>query len=130
MQNPKVAIIGAVEVVNPKMEATVHAAMLTQMNKRGQIKGCIVDGPLAIDNAVNKEAADHKGIVSEVAGDADILVTPDINAGNVLYKTLGFLSDGLAAAVIMGAKVPIVLTSRSDSDKAKMLSIALAAAME
>ena len=130
VQNPKVAIIGAVEVVNPKMEATVHAAMLTQMNKRGQIKGCIVDGPLAIDNAVNKEAADHKGIVSEVAGDADILVTPDINAGNVLYKTLGFLSDGLAAAVIMGAKVPIVLTSRSDSDKAKMLSIALAAAME
>lgn len=127
---PKVAIIGAVEVVNPKMEATVHAAMLTQMNRRGQIKNCLVDGPLAIDNAVNKEAADHKGIVSDVAGDADILVTPDINAGNVLYKSLGFLSDGLAASVIMGAKVPIVLTSRSDSDRAKMLSIALAAAME
>lgn len=130
VKNPKVAIIGAVEVVNPKMEATVHAAMLTQMNKRGQIKGCLVDGPLAIDNAVSKEAADHKGIVSDVAGDADILVTPDINAGNVLYKSLGFLSDGVAAAVIMGAKVPIVLTSRSDSDRSKMLSIALAAAME
>ncbi|MEI7594348.1 MAG: bifunctional enoyl-CoA hydratase/phosphate acetyltransferase [Bacteroidota bacterium] len=130
VKNPKVAIIAAVEVVNPKMEATVHAAMLTQMNRRGQIKNCLVDGPLAIDNAVNKEAADHKGIVSEVAGDADILVTPDINAGNVLYKSLGFLSDGLAAAVIMGAKVPIVLTSRSDSERGKMLSIALAAAME
>lgn len=130
IKQPKVAIIGAVEVVNPKMEATVHAAMLSMMNKRGQIKGCIVDGPLAIDNAVSKEAAEHKGIVSDVAGDADILVTPDINSGNILYKTLGFLSDGIAAAVIMGARVPIVLTSRSDSDKAKMLSIALAAAME
>jgi len=130
IQTPKVAVIGAVEVVNPKMEATVHAAMLTMMNKRGQIKGCVVDGPLAIDNAVSKEAAEHKGIVSEVAGDADILVAPDINAGNILYKSLGFLSDGLAAAVIMGARVPIVLTSRSDTDKGKFMSIALAAAMD
>jgi phosphate butyryltransferase len=117
-------------MVNPKMEATVHAAMLTMMNRRGQIKNCIVDGPLAIDNAVSKEAARHKGIVSEVAGDADILLTPDINSGNILYKTMGFLGGGVSAAVLMGARVPVVLTSRSDSDRSKMLSIALAAAME
>jgi phosphate butyryltransferase len=127
---PKVAVIGAVETVNPKMEATVHAAMLTVMNRRGQIKGCLVDGPLAIDNAVSREAAIHKGIVSDVAGDADILLAPDINAGNVLYKTLGFLGGAVSAAVLMGASVPVVLTSRSDSDRSKMLSIALAAAME
>ncbi len=130
VKEPKVAVIAAVEVVNPKMQATVDAAMLTMMNKRKQIKGCIVDGPLAIDNAVSKEAAVHKGIESEVAGDCDILLAPDINSGNILYKTMGFLGGGLAAAVLMGAKVPIVLTSRSDSDKSKMLSIALAAAME
>jgi phosphate butyryltransferase len=130
VKEPKVAVIAAVEVVNPKMEATVDAALLTMMNKRKQIKGCIVDGPLAIDNAVSKEAAVHKGIESEVAGDCDILLAPDINSGNILYKTMGFLGGGLAAAVLMGAKVPIVLTSRSDSDKSKMLSIALAAAME
>lgn len=128
--HPKVAVIGAVETVNPKMEATVHAAMLTMMNRRGQIKGCLVDGPLAIDNAVSKEAAEHKGIKSEVAGDADILITPDINSGNVLYKTLGFLGGGVSAAVLMGASVPVVLTSRSDTERSKMLSIALAAAME
>lgn len=127
---PKVAVVAAVETVNPKMEATVHAAMLTQMNQRGQIKGCIVDGPLAIDNAVSKEAAAHKGIVSDVAGDCDIILTPDINSGNILYKSLNFLGGASAAALIMGAKVPIVLTSRSDTDKSKMLSIALAAAME
>jgi phosphate butyryltransferase len=127
---PKVAVIGAVEMVNPKMEATVHASMLTMMNRRGQIKNCLVDGPLAIDNAVSAEAARHKGIVSEVAGDADILLTPDINSGNILYKTMGFLGGGVSAAVLMGAQVPVVLTSRSDSDRSKMLSIALAAAME
>lgn len=130
IKNPKVAVVGAVEVVNPKMEATVHAAMLTQMNRRKQIKGCIVDGPLAIDNAVSHEAAEHKGIVSEVAGDADLIMCPDINVGNVLYKTLGFLGGATSAAVLMGAKVPIVLTSRADSDRSKMLSIALAAAMD
>ncbi len=127
---PKVAILGAVEVVNPKMPATIDAAMMNVMNQRKQIKGCIIDGPLALDNAVSKEAAEHKGVVSEVAGDVDILVTPEINAGNVLYKSLGFLGGATAAAVIMGAKVPIVLTSRSDTDKSKMMSIALAAAME
>ncbi len=126
---PKVAVIGAVETVNPKMEATVHAAMLTMMNRRGQIKNCLVDGPLAIDNAISKEAAIHKGIVSEVAGDADILLTPDINSGNILYKTMGFIGGAVSAAVLMGASVPVVLTSRSDSDRSKMLSITLAAAM-
>ena len=126
----KIAVIGAVETVNPTMEATVHAAMLTQMNKRNQIKGCIIDGPLALDNAVSKEAAHHKGIVSEVAGDCDLIMTPDINCGNILYKSINFLGGGICAAVIMGATVPIVLTSRSDSDRSKLMSIAMAAAME
>jgi phosphate butyryltransferase len=127
---PKVAVIAAVETVNPKMEATVHAAMMKTMSDRKQFKNCIVDGPLAIDNAVDKHAAEHKGIVSNVAGDCDILLVPDIEAGNVLYKTLNFLGGATAAAVIMGATVPIVLTSRSDTEESKMLSIALAAAMD
>ncbi len=130
LDTPKVAVIAAVEVVNDKMEATVHAAMLTMMNKRGQIKNCIIDGPFALDNAVSKEACEHKGIVTEVGGDADIIMCPDIEAGNALYKSLNFLGGATAAAVIMGAKVPIVLTSRADTDKSKLMSIALAAAME
>lgn len=130
ISNPKVAVVCAVETVNEKMPPTVHAAMMTMMNKRGQIKGCIVDGPLALDNAVSKEAAHHKGIKSEVAGDADLILTPNIESGNILYKSLNFLGGAVTAAVIMGAKVPIVLTSRADSEKSKMLSIALAAAME
>jgi phosphate butyryltransferase len=127
---PKVAVIAAIETVNPKMEATVHAAMMKTMSDRKQFKNCIVDGPLAIDNAVDKRAAEHKGIVSNVAGDCDIMLVPDIEAGNVLYKTLNFLGGATAAAVIMGAAVPIVLTSRSDTEESKMLSIALAAAMD
>ncbi len=127
---PKVAVVGAVETVNPKMETTIHAAMLTQMNRRKQIKGCLVDGPFALDNAVSKEAAHHKGIVSDVAGDADLLLVPNIDAGNILYKALGFLGNATSAAVIMGAKVPIVLTSRADSDRSKLMSIALSAAMK
>lgn len=130
IQRPKVAIIAAVETVNPKMEATIHAAMLKTMSDRNQLKGCIVDGPLAIDNAVDKHAAEHKGIVSEVAGDCDVIVAPQIEAGNMFYKALNFLGGATAAAVIMGAAVPIVLTSRSDTEKSKMLSIALAAAMD
>lgn len=126
---PKVAVVCAVETVNPKMEATVHAAILTQMNKNLQIKGCIIYGPLALDNAVSKEAAVHKGIVNEVTGDCDIILVPDINSGNIFYKSLNFLGGAFSAAVIMGATVPIVLTSRSDSDKSKMFSIALAAAI-
>ncbi len=130
INSPKVAVIGAVEVVNPKMEATMHAALLRTMNVRGQIKGCEVDGPLALDNAVSKDAAELKKIKSNVAGDADIIMLPDINAGNVAYKALSFLGGGLSAAVIMGAAVPIVLTSRADSEESKLMSIALAAAME
>jgi phosphate butyryltransferase len=130
VKEPKVAVVGAVETVNPKMEPSTDAALMTMMNKRGQIKGCIVDGPLAIDNAVSKEAAEHKGIVSDVAGDVDLVVTPDIYSGNVMYKTLNFLGGAVSAAVIMGATVPIVLTSRSDSDKSKLMSIALASAMD
>lgn len=127
---PKVAVVAAVETVNPKMEATVHAAMMKTMYDRKQFIGCIVDGPLAIDNAINKDAAVHKGIVSNVAGDCDIILVPDIEAGNMFYKALNFLGGATVAAVIMGATVPIVLTSRSDSELSKMLSIALAAAMD
>ncbi len=129
ISNPKVAIIGPVEVVNPKISSTLDAANLTQMNRRKQIKSCIIDGPLAIDNAVSKEAAEQKGIESEVAGDADILVAHDLNSGNILYKTMIFLSDAKSAAVILGAKVPIVLTSRADSEETKLYSIALAASI-
>lgn len=127
---PKVAVVGAVEVVNPKMEATVHAAMMKTMSDRNQFDGCIVDGPLALDNAINKEAAIHKGINSEVAGDCDIVLVPNLEAGNMFYKALNFMGGATVAAVIMGASVPIVLTSRSDSEVSKMLSIALAAAMD
>ncbi len=129
VETPKVAILGPVEVVNPKIESTVHAAMLTMMSIRKQIKGCIIDGPFALDNTISKEACDQKGIKSEVGGDADILVAPELNAANVLYKSLNFLGGATSAAVIMGAKVPIVLTSRADTERAKLLSIAFAAAM-
>lgn len=125
--NPKVAIVGSVETVNPRMEATMHAATISMMNYRKQITGCIIDGPLAIDNAVSKKSAELKNITSDVAGDTDIILAPGIDAGNILYKTLNFLGGAVAAAVIMGAVAPIVLTSRSDSDKSKFLSIALAA---
>ena len=130
IDNPKVAVIAAVEVVNSKMEATVHAAMLKTMSDRKQFNGCIVDGPLAIDNAINKEAAEHKGIDSVVAGDCDMILAPNLEAGNMFYKSLNFLGGASVAAVIMGAAVPIVLTSRADSDSSKMHSIALAAAMD
>jgi len=127
--NPKVAVVSSVETVNPKIEATVHAAMLAMMNHRKQIKNCIVDGPLAIDNAISKEAAHHKGIESDVAGDADVLLAPNLDAGNILYKTLNFLSGAVTAAIITGAIAPIVLTSRADSEESKYYSIALASTM-
>lgn len=127
--NPKVAIVGSVETVNPKMEATMHAATISMMNYRKQITGCIIDGPLAIDNAVSKKASELKNITSDVAGDVDLILGPDIDGANILYKTLSFLGGASAAAVIMGATVPIVLTSRADSEKSKFLSIALAAAI-
>ena len=123
---PKVAPIAAVEVVNPAMQATIDAAALSVMNKRGQITGCIVDGPLALDNAVSALAAEHKGIQSEVAGRADILLVPTIEVGNVLYKSLIYFAKAKVGAVIAGAKAPIVLTSRADSAESKLYSLALA----
>lgn len=123
---PKVAPVAAVEVVNPAMQATLDAAALTVMNKRGQISGCIVDGPLGLDNAVSTLAAEHKGINSEVAGKADILLVPTIEVGNVLYKSLIYFANAKVGAVIAGAKAPIVLTSRSDSAESKLYSLALA----
>lgn len=124
---PKVAALAAVEVVNHDMPATLDAAMLSKMSQRGQLGSCIVDGPLAFDNAVSLESAEHKGIVSEVAGDADLLLFPSIEAGNVMYKALSYFANARLAAVILGAKAPIVLTSRSDSEDAKLNSILLAA---
>jgi phosphate butyryltransferase len=109
------------------MEATMHAATISMMNYRKQITGCIIDGPLAIDNAISRKSAEHKSIISDVAGDADIIMAPNIDGGNILYKTLNFLGGAVSGAVIMGAKAPVVLTSRADSDKSKFLSIALAA---
>ena len=125
---PKVAVLGAVEMVNENMEATLDAALLSKMNQRDQIRNCIIDGPLAFDNAVSLESAQVKGIRSEVAGDTDLLLMPDIEVGNVLYKSLVFFAKAKVAAVILGAQVPIVLTSRSDSEQAKYDSILLAAA--
>jgi len=122
---PKVALLGAVETVNPKMENTLHSAIVTQMNRRKQIKGCIIDGPLAFDNAVSLEATQHKGIESPVAGDADLLFAPNIEVGNVLYKCFTYFAGATVAATILGAACPIVLTSRADSDKSKLMSIAL-----
>ena len=124
---PKVAVLGAVEKVNTAMDATLDAALLSKMNQRDQILNCIVDGPLAFDNAVSSESARHKEIKSEVAGDTDLLLMPDIEVGNVLYKTLVFFAKAKVASMIVGASAPIVLTSRSDSEQAKFDSILLAA---
>ncbi|GAA0351162.1 phosphate butyryltransferase [Bacillus horti] len=123
---PKVAPVCAVEVVNPNMPSTLDAAALALMNQRGQLKGCVVDGPLALDNALSLEAATHKGIVSEVAGYADILAVPSIEVGNILYKSLIYFAKAKVGAIIVGAKAPIILTSRADSAEAKLYSIALA----
>lgn len=115
----------AVEVINPDMQATLDAAALSKMSQRGQIKDCIIDGPLALDNAISKEAAKHKGITSPVAGEADILLVPNIEAGNLLGKSLTYFAKAKSAGVIMGAKCPIVLVSRADSHESKLYSIAL-----
>ncbi|MBM7693237.1 phosphate butyryltransferase [Peribacillus deserti] len=126
IEMPKVAALAAVEVVNPKMPATVDGALLAQMNRRGQIKDCIVDGPLALDIAISAAAAEHKGIQSEAAGMADILLVPNIETGNSLYKSLVYFAGAKVGAVIAGARAPIVLTSRSDSAESKLFSLALA----
>ncbi|MDW2885536.1 phosphate butyryltransferase [Exiguobacterium artemiae] len=123
---PKVAVLAAVEVVNPTMPATIDAALLTQMNRRGQIKDCLVDGPLALDNAVNLEAAKQKGLTGDVAGAADLLVVPQIEVGNVIYKSLMYFAQASVAAILVGAKAPVVLTSRADTAEAKLYSLAFA----
>ena len=125
IEEPKVALICAKEKVNPKMKDTVEAKELEDMYLRGEIKNCIVGGPFALDNAINEEAAKHKGMNHPVAGKADILVVPDIEAGNVLYKSITYFSKCENAGLIVGAKAPIILTSRADSDKTKLNSIAL-----
>lgn len=125
---PKVAPLAAVEVVNPKMPATVDAAELTKMNEEGKITGCIVDGPLSLDIAIDPEAAAHKGATGrKVAGDADVLLFPDIHAGNLVYKCLVHTAKVENGCILTGTKVPVILTSRSDSFQTKVNSIALAA---
>lgn len=126
---PKVAVLAAVESVNPDMQATMDGAAIALMAKRGQITGCLADGPLALDNAVSAEAARTKGINSPVAGHADLLLVPNIEAGNMVGKTAMFLAGCRTAGVILGARRPIVLTSRFDSMDTKLLSIALGAAV-
>jgi phosphotransacetylase len=123
---PKVAVLAAVETVNSKMPATLDAAALCKMADRGQIKGGLVDGPLAFDNAISKEAATTKGIKSEVAGDPDILLAPDLEAGNILAKQLSFLANADSAGLVLGARVPIILTSRADSVRSRIASCAVA----
>jgi phosphotransacetylase len=125
-ERPKVAILAAVETVSSKMPATIDAAALCKMADRGQIKGGVLDGPLAFDNAISKEAAEIKGIASDVAGDPDILLVPDLEAGNMVAKLLSFLAKADSAGLVLGARVPIILTSRADSVRSRIASCAVA----
>ncbi len=125
-EDTKVAMLAAVETVTASMKATEDAAMIAKMSERGQIKGCRIDGPLALDNAVSLAAAHHKGIGGDVAGQADLLVVPNIEAGNVLYKSLVYFANVPLAGIVVGASAPVVLTSRADSPSTKLNSIALA----
>ncbi len=129
IEKPKVAVLAAVELVNPDMPATVDAACLSKMSERGQIIDGIVDGPLAFDNAISKESALHKGIESPVSGEVDILLAPDIEAANIFAKGLVYLAKAQPAGVLLGAKAPVVLVSRSDSAESKLYSIALGVLM-
>jgi phosphotransacetylase len=129
IERPKVAILSAVETVNPEIASTLDAAALCKMADRGQIVGGVLDGPLAFDNAISAEAARDKGIVSPVAGHADILVTPDLVSGNILAKQLTFMAGADAAGVVLGARVPIILTSRADSEGTRIASCAVAVLM-
>ena len=124
---PKVAPVCVVEVVNPDMPATIDASLLSKMNDRGQIKGCVVDGPLALDNALSEEAAHHKGITGPVAGKADVIMLPNIETANVMYKTLTYTSNSRNGGILVGTSAPVILTSRADSFETKVNSIALAA---
>jgi phosphate acetyltransferase/phosphate butyryltransferase len=127
VERPKVAILSAVETVTTKIPSTIEAAALCKMAERGQIQGAVLDGPLAFDNAISAEAARTKGIVSPVAGDPDILVVPDLEAGNMLAKNLTFLARADAAGVVLGARVAIILTSRADNQRARLASCGVAA---
>ncbi len=125
VKEPKVAALAATEMINPKIPTTIDAANLSKMAERGQLKGGLVDGPLALDNAISLEAAKVKGIHSKVAGQADILITPDIEAGNMLAKAIIYFAKGRMAGVVVGAKSPLIVTSRSDPHETKLISIAL-----
>jgi phosphate acetyltransferase len=127
VERPKVAILSAMETVNPKVPSTIEAAALCKMAERGQITGGVLDGPLALDNAIDLGAAQIKKIKSAVAGLADILVVPDLEAGNMLAKSLSFMADADAAGIVLGARVPIILTSRADSLETRLASCAVAA---
>jgi phosphotransacetylase len=126
LERPKVAILAAVETVTSKMPATIDAAALCKMAERGQITGASLDGPLAFDNAISKQAAKTKGIHSDVAGDPDILLAPDLEAGNILAKQLTFLANADSAGLVLGARVPVILTSRADSVRSRIASCAVA----
>jgi phosphate butyryltransferase len=125
VDTPRVAVLAAAEMVNPKIPSTMDAASLSKMADRGQIYGGVVDGPLALDNAISPESARIKGIKSEVAGYADILIAPDIEAGNVLAKAITYFAQGKMAGVVVGARCPLILPSRSDTREAKLISLAL-----
>ena len=127
---PKVAALAAVDFVNPKMPESVDAGLLKEMYERGEIPGCILEGPISYDLAVHKESAGIKGYDSPVAGDADILLAPNITVGNVLIKSLAFSAQGIPASIVTGAKVPIVLTSRASSQMEKFNSLVLAASLK
>jgi phosphotransacetylase len=126
LEKPKLAILAAVETVTSKMPATIDAAALCKMAERGQIKGALLDGPLAFDNAISTQAAETKGIKSAVAGDPDILLAPDLEAGNILAKQLTFLANADSAGMVLGARVPVILTSRADSVRSRIASCAVA----
>ena len=129
IEKPKVAVVAALELVNPDMPATIDAACLAKMSERGQIVGGIVDGPLGFDNAISKEAAKHKGIESPVSGEVDIVLVPNIESGNIFAKGLVYLANAVPAGLLLGAKAPVVLVSRSDSAESKLYSIALGVLM-
>ncbi|WP_244834421.1 phosphate butyryltransferase [Clostridium sp. BJN0001] len=127
LENPKVGVVCPVEVVNPNMPSTVDAALLAKMSDRGQFRGCVVDGPFALDNAISLESARHKGVKGDVAGQADILMLPNIETGNVMYKTLTYFAPAKNGCLLVGTSAPAILTSRSDTFETKVNSIALAA---
>jgi len=129
IKKPKVAVVAALELVNPDMPATIDAACLAKMSERGQIVGGIVDGPLGFDNAISKEAAKHKGVESPVSGEVDIVLVPNIESGNIFAKGLVYLAKAVPAGLLLGAKSPVVLVSRSDSAQSKLYSIALGVLM-